>query len=237
MEITGKLALVTGGARRLGAAIVRELARAGAVPVIHYRSSQREAEALAAEVEGILIQADLSAPAEAQRLAEEVGQLPGEVAVWVNNASVLEQTPFLESDEALWGRTLQLTLLSPMTCCRIAAPRMSTGGVIINVLDVAAQQPLNGYAHHCVAKAGLQMLTRCLAVELAPTLRVCGVTPGLIDLPPDSPWRGLVDRVPLRRQGVADDIAQAVRYLAGAEYVTGTVLTVDGGLTGRTLMK
>ncbi len=113
---------------------------------------------------------------------------------------------------------------------------MVPGATIINILDVAAHQPWKGYAHHCVAKAGLHMLTRALAVELAPSVRVCGITPGLVTpLEQGSPWSGLARRVPLGREGRPEDVARAVRSLIEADYVTGTVLAVDGGLTARSI--
>ena len=235
MQVKGKLAVVTGGARRVGAAIVEALAAAGARPLVHYHRSRDAAEALAARFDGVAIGADLARPDGAAALCRGVAEVQGELAVWVNSAAALEQASFMESDDALWARTLQLTLLSPVSCCRAAAGRMVEGGVIINVLDVAAHQPWKGFAHHCVAKAGLLMLTRALAVELAPRLRVCGVTPGLVTPDEGSPWTGLARRVPLGREGSPTDVGQAVRFLVEADYVTGSVVTVDGGLTSRSL--
>lgn len=160
--------------------------------------------------------------------------MPGELGAWVNSASTFERVPFLDGDDALWERTLQLTLLAPALCARLVAPRMADGGVIINLLDVAAAQPWRGYAHHCVAKSGLQMLTRCLALELGPRLRVCGVIPGLVLPAEDTPEpqrRALLRRIPLGREGRPEDVAAAVCYLLQSDYLTGSVITVDGGLT------
>jgi len=236
VDVKGKLAVVTGGGRRVGAAIVEALAGAGARPVVHYHRSREAAEALASRWGGVALGADLSRPAGATELSEAVARLDGELAVWVNSAGVLERADFLESDDALWSRTLQLTLLAPVSCCRAAAGRMASGGVIINILDVAAHQPWKGYAHHCVAKAALLMATRALAVELAPAVRVCGISPGLVaPLEDGSPWRGLVQRVPLGREGSPADVGQAVRFLVEADYVTGSVLGVDGGLVARSI--
>lgn len=242
MEIKDKVAVVTGGARRLGRAIVESLAAAGARPVIHYHESQEAAVELARRVGGQTARADLSRPGGAGELVDQVRRLLGdrELAVWVNSAARFVRTPFLESDDDLWRETLQLVLLSPVSCIRAVAPQMARGGVIVNVLDVAAHQPWRGYAHHCVAKASLLMLTRSLALELGPELRVCGVTPGVV-LPEEGQQRmhhhsRMVERIPLGREGCAEDVARAVRYLVEADYVTGSVLAVDGGLTARSVV-
>jgi pteridine reductase len=238
MQLEGKLAVITGGATRVGRAIVEGLAEAGARPVVHYHHSAAEARELARRVGGCALQADLTQREGPGRLVEEVSTLGGELALWVNSAATFERRPFLDSDDELWERTLQLTLLAPARCSRAVAPLMVSGGLIVNVLDVAAHQPWRGYTHHCVAKAALLMLTRCLALELAPALRVCGVSPGLL-LPAEgeeeAAWSARVQRVPLGRQGSPADVAQAIRYLAEADYVTGAVLPVDGGLTVRSV--
>jgi pteridine reductase len=236
MDLRGKLAVVTGGARRVGRAIVEALAEIGAKPVIHYYRSHEEARALARATDGVIVQADLSASEGAQRLVEAVLDLNLEIAVWVNSAAGLERAPFLASDEELWRRTLQLVLLSPMSLSRLVAPHMMQGGVIINILDVAAHQVWAGYSHHCVAKAGLHMFTRCLAVELGPKLRVCGVTPGLLQtLDGQSPWPTLASKIPLGREGEPRDVGQTVKFLVESDYITGSVIAVDGGLMTRTM--
>lgn len=236
MQVKDKLAVVTGGAVRVGRALVEGLAGEGARIVIHCHESLEEARALARELDGHVVQADLSRPGGAAALADGVLALGGELAVWVNAAATFERVPFAESDDALWQRTLQLVLLSPAALVRRVAPAMVDGGVVVNVLDVAARRAWKGYAHHCVAKAGLAMLTRSLALELAPRLRVCGVSPGLI-LPPEGAEPAeldrLVRRVPLGREGRVEDIVQAVVYLVQADYLTGTVIDVDGGLGAR----
>jgi pteridine reductase len=236
--IKDKLAVVTGGARRVGRAIVEGLAGEGARVVIHCHRSRAEAEQLAREVGGLVVQADLAAPDGARELASQVkGLAPaGALAAWVNCAATFERRPFLEGDDALWADTVQLVLLSAASCIRQVAPVMAKGGVVINVLDVAAHQPWRGYAHHCVAKAALLMLTRCLALELAPDLRVCAVSPGVV-LPPEgtSPEElaQLVRRIPLARIGSPGDVAEAVRYLVRADFVSGAVIDVDGGAAAR----
>ncbi len=239
MELKDKVTVVTGGARRVGRAIVEALVDAGSTPIIHYHESRREAEALASSTGGHAVGADLSKPEGARRLVTEALQLAakcGDIAAWVNSAASFEQRTFLETDDDLWARTLQLGLLSPVSCIRQVAPRMLDGGVIVNILDVAATQAWRGYSHHCVSKAALQMLTRTLALELAPRLRVCGVTPGLV-LPPEESTeqqrRRWTSRVPLGRQGAPEDVGQAVRFVLEADYLTGSVITVDGGMSAR----
>jgi len=236
MNVRGKLAVVTGGARRVGRAIVEGLAHDGAHVVIHCHSSLDEARDLARQVGGEVVQADLAQPEGAEHLARQVLQLEGELAVWVNAAATFSRRSFLDGDDGLWRDAMQLVLLSPAAIVRRVAPTMVPGGVVINVLDVAAHQAWKGYAHHCVAKAALSMLTRCLALELAPRLRVCGISPGVVLVPDDlaAPQIDrMVGRIPMGRVGSPEDVVQAVRYLVQGDYLTGTVLAVDGGLTSR----
>jgi len=233
VELEDKLVLVTGGARRVGRAMGEALAGAGARPVVHYHRSEAEARDLARQTGGHCLQADLASSGAAARLAQEVLRLPGPLALWVNSADSFDRVPFLESTDAQWLRAMQLTLLSPMTCAREIAPHLAPGGIIINILDTAASQPWRGYAHHCVAKAALQMLTRALALELAPDVRVCGVCPGLVLPAEDMPHplqERLLERIPLGRQGSPEDVARAVLFLAQNDYLTGNVINVDGGL-------
>jgi NAD(P)-dependent dehydrogenase (short-subunit alcohol dehydrogenase family) len=236
VDLSGRLAVVTGGARRLGRALVEALAADGARPVIHYHHSRDEALALALATGGHAVHADLSAPDGPRHLIEGVRATGAEVAVWINSAATFLRAPFLDSDDDLWARTLQLSVLSPASLARAAAPLMVAGGAIINILDVAAHQPWRGYAHHSVGKAALLMLTRCLAAELAPAVRVCAISPGPL-LPPegehDPAWDALVRQLPLRRAGAASDLVAAVRFLLASEFITGVVLPVDGGMLVR----
>ncbi len=236
MDLKDKLAVVTGGARRLGRAMVEELHGRGAQVVVHYHESEAEARELSRLTGGVALGADLSTAEGAQSLVDGVLDLDMEVALWVNSAAAFQRVPFLESDEALWQQTLQLVLLSPAAMARRMAPRMMEGGAIINLLDLAGRKPWRGYAHHCVAKAALEMLTRCLALELAPRVRVCGVAPGLV-LPAEemdeAELERLERRIPLGRRGLSSDVARAVRFLAESDYQTGSVITVDGGLSLR----
>jgi len=236
VQVKDRVAVVTGGAHRVGRAIVLGLAADGARVVVHYNRSREAAEDLAGQVGGHAAQADLSHPEGAQRLTDQVLRLGGELALWVNAASTFHRRPFVDAADELWRSTLQLVVLSPASLVRRIAPAMVEGGVVVNILDVAAHQPWKGYAHHCVAKAALMMLTRALALELAPRLRVCGVSPGVV-LPSEQMDEGEADRllrrIPLGRPGDPSDVVQAVRYLVQADYLTGTVVTVDGGLTSQ----
>jgi NAD(P)-dependent dehydrogenase (short-subunit alcohol dehydrogenase family) len=237
VELKGKTVVVTGGARRVGRAIVEALASAGAIPIVHYHQSQVLALELAKAAGGIAIQADLSTPAGAVKLTDEVRMVGGELVLWVNNAASFVRAPFAEADEALWQRTLQLVLLSPARCARFAAETMVPGGLIVNVLDVAAFQPWRDFAHHCVAKAALEMLTRCLAIELAPRIRVCGIAPGPVLLPDEidpAVRERLLRRVPLGREGHPAHVAHAVCFAAANDYLTGSVIKVDGGILATT---
>jgi pteridine reductase len=228
-----KLVLVTGGARRVGRAIVEALAGVGARPLIHYHESAAEARELAARLGGVALGADLASAEGALSLAEAVLALDGELAVLVNSASRLERRRFEESDDALWQRSLELTLLAPVRLTRALAPRLRAargGALVVTILDLSAEHPWPGHAHHGAAKAALASLTRSLALELAPAIRVCGVAPGLVAPSADPAWARLVERVPLGRAGSPEDVGQAVRFLCEADYATGCVIPVDGGL-------
>lgn len=236
MELKDKVAVVTGGGRRLGQAIVEAVARAGARPVIHYHRSREAAHALAHRTGGVAVEADLSAPEGPHQLAEAVLAIGGELALWVNNAGSLHRASILEADDQLWDEALALSVRAPAILARLTAPAMIDGGLIVNITDAAAERPWPGHAPHTVAKAGLAMLTRCLAVELGPRLRVCAVSPGLVlpgeDMSAATEQR-LHRRIPLRRTGEASDVARAVLFLCENAYLTGMVLTVDGGLSQR----
>lgn len=237
MNPSGKLAVVTGGARRIGQSLVEMVASLGARPIIHYYRSREQADALAKKFNGWAIQADLSSADDAQQLVAAVAALPGELAIWVNNASGFERRKLSESDDALWQSTMQLNLLSPISVARGAAQLMGeakeTDGLIVNMLDIAAYQPWKGFAHHCVSKAGLAMATRSLAIELGPEIRVCGIVPGAI-LPSEelseTETERIVSRIPAKRRGTPSEIAQALRHLIEADYMTGSSISVDGGL-------
>ena len=239
MELRGRVALVTGGAVRVGRAVSLGLARAGARVVVHYNSSAAEAGALAREIEALgseaaLCRADLSRHEEVLRLADEAERAFGGVDVLVNNASGFPAERLDEVDGALWDDTIAVNLKAPFFLTqRIGGAMKGRGsGVIVNIADLAGLQPWTAYAAHSISKAGLVHLTRIAARALAPEVRVVGIAPGSV-LPPDDftpeDVARLVDRIPLGRIGSPDDVVDAVLYLIGASFVTGEVLVIDGG--------
>lgn len=237
---SGKVALVTGAARRVGAEIARELHRSGLKVVIHYRESAEAATALRDELlaaradSAALIRADLLDTASLPGLIEQAQALWGRLDALVNNASGFYPTPVGTIDEAQWNELIGSNLKAPLFLSQAAAPQLATRlGCIVNIADIHAERPLKGYPVYCAAKAGLVMLTKSLARELAPAVRVNAVAPGAILWPEhasDETRRAIVARTALKRQGRPCDIARAVRFLVmEAEYITGEVITVDGG--------
>lgn len=236
-----KVALVTGGAARIGAAIAEGLHAEGFNLALHYRSSYVEAEALRARLEARrpdsvrLLAADLREVKAAIKLVEEAAGGWGRLDVLINNASVFYPTPLGEATEEQWEEILATNLKAPFFLSQAAFPQLARqGGSIVNLIDVYAYRPRLGYLIYSLSKAGLVTLTRALAKEMAPQVRVNGVAPGAI-LWPKEPMgeaekRALLDTIPLRRMGQMDDIVKAVRYfVCDAPYVTGQILAVDGG--------
>lgn len=234
--------LVTGAARRLGAEITRNLHAAGCRLVIHYRRSADSAHALAAELNAlrpdsaITIAGDLTADGIPERVATAAHAAFGRLDGLVNNASDFFPTPIGDIDNAAWDALIGSNLRGPLFLSQaLAAELAARNGAIINILDVHAERPLRGYSLYCAAKAGLLGLTRALAVELAPHVRVNGVSPGAIEWPDDDQFppaerKAIVASTLLQREGHPADIAGAVRFLLlNAPYVTGQILAVDGG--------
>lgn len=239
MILSGRAALVTGGAVRLGRAISLGLARAGARVVVHYHGSEAEARSLAAEIEAMggaaaLCRADLSRPAEVRRLVDEAWSAFGGIDILINNASIFPSEGLAEVDEALWDETMAVNLKAPFFLTQGLGGRMKGrgAGVIVNLADLAGLQAWSGYAAHSIAKAGLVHLTRVAARALAPEVRVSAIAPGTV-LPPEDLTAEQVDRLAartaLRRIGSPEDVVDAVLYLVGASFVTGEVLVLDGG--------
>lgn len=238
MELSGKTALVTGGAVRVGRAISLALAGVGVRLVVHYNSSSGDADALVAQVrsdggDAVAIRADLSIGTEVERLAREAEGAFGGIDVLVNNASVFPPERLEETDEALWDHTLAVNLKAPFFLIRHLAPTLrERRGAVVNLCDLAGLQPWAAYAAHGVAKAGLAHLTRVAARSLAPHVRVNGIAPGAV-LPPESmgddELEAIARTTPLRRIGSPGDVTRALLYLLDADYVTGEVLVVDGG--------
>lgn len=239
MQIQGKTALVTGGAHRVGKAIVLALARHGANVVVNYHTAAAEAEATVAAahqlgVSALAVAADVADAAQVRAMFEQARQHLGGVDILVNSSSLFKKTPFPTQDESDWRRVTDVLLHGGFNCANAVAPGMLERGegVIINILDGAAWEPWPGFVAHCVGKAALWALTRQLAVELAPAVRVNAVSPGPVLPPPGSgPEKiaQLAERTLLRRWGTPEDVASAVTFLIGADYITGEVIVVDGG--------
>jgi pteridine reductase len=241
-SFSGKVVLVTGGAKRVGAAIARRLHREGAKLMLHYRGSEREAKSLRAELntarpESVaLVQADLLDTAGLPEIVKNTLGRFERLDALVNNASAFFPTPVGEMTPANWETLIGANLRAPLFLSQAAAPHLKkTGGAIVNITDIHADRPLKSYVIYSIAKTGLVGLTRSLARELAPEVRVNGVAPGAIVWPEDGSWDDLtrqriVSHTLLRRTGEPDDIARAVLYLlAEAPYVTGQIIAVDGG--------
>ena len=243
----GKTVLVTGAAKRVGSAIASELHRAGANVMIHYRTAQADAAALAAEFNAqrpnsaLCQQADLLDIDALSVLVEKTVAHFGRLDALVNNASSFFPTPLGTIGLADWDDLLGSNLKAPLFLTQAAAPHLTAArGTVVNITDIHAERPLAGYPLYCAAKAGLLGLTRALAIELAPHVRVNAVAPGAILWPDDgefSPFddeqrERIVAHTLLKRTGSPHDIARAVRFLIDdAAYVTGQVINVDGGRT------
>jgi len=237
--------LITGAARRVGAEIVRTLHAAGARVAIHYRSSVGDAAALAAELNAV--RADSAAAFKADLL--DVATLPALVAAvvarfgrldgLVNNASSFFPTKVGAVDTAAWDDLIGSNLKAPLFLSQAAAPHLqAAGGCIVNITDIHAERPLKGFPVYCAAKGGLLNLTRSLAIELAPAVRVNAVAPGPIEWPddevsfPPAERTAIVEHTLLKRVGQPSDIARTVKFLVfDAPYITGQVINVDGGRT------
>ncbi len=231
------LALVTGGAHRLGRAIALELARIGFAVAIHYHHSAAAAKETAAAarelgVPASLFPADLRDPAQIQALFEQVAGLPHPLKVLVNSAAVMPRGSLADISPDEWDATLGLNLRAPLLCAQQAARLMPDGGAIVNLTDTGAHKVWTAYPAYVVSKAALETLTRLLARSFAPHIRVNAVAPGLVlPGPQASPedWDRLVARLPLKRPGRVDEIAQTVAFLVQNEYITGQTVVVDGG--------
>ncbi len=234
--------LITGGAKRVGAAIARRLHGQGANLMLHYRGSEREANALRAELNAAransaaLVQADLLDVAGLAEIVRNTLNRFERLDALVNNASTFFPTPVGDMTPATWESLIGANLRAPLFLSQAAAPHLKkTGGAIVNITDIHADRPLKNYVIYSIAKAGLAGLTRSLARELGPEVRVNGVAPGAIIWPEDGSWDDLtrqriVSHTLLKRTGEPDDVARAVYYLiAEAPYVTGQIVAVDGG--------
>jgi pteridine reductase len=241
-EIADRVVLVTGGARRVGAAICRHLHQQGARILVHYHHSAAEAENLCSEFNRLrensaaALGADLLAAGALPTLAQQARARFGRVDGLVNNASTFYETPWGQVTEAAWDDLIGTNFKVPLFLAQALAPDLrQVGGSIVNIIDIHAELPLPKHVVYTAAKGGLLALTRALARELGPEVRVNGVSPGAILWPDDPAWDSaerraqVVAHTLLQRCGEPSDIAQAVGYLLSATYVTGQIIAVDGG--------
>lgn len=240
--LEGKVVLVTGAAKRVGAEIAAAAHAAGACVVVHYRSAASEAQALVESFEtarpgsALGLAADLLDPASPARLVEQVVGRFGRLDALVNNASTFFATPVGRIREQDWADLMGTNIKAPLFLSQAAAPHLrTTHGCIVNITDIHAERPLRNYPLYCAAKAALAGLTRALALELAPEVRVNGVAPGPIEWPEDATFdastrKAIIDHTLLKRCGDPSDVARAVLFLmSDAPYVTGQIVAVDGG--------
>ena len=240
-SLAGKWALVTGAGRRVGAAIGRALHQQGAGVAIHYRGSATDAAELAGELNAarpgsaLIVQADLLDTARLGSLVADVVGQAGRLDVLVNNASSFYPTPLASVTDEQWSDLMGTNLKAPLFLAKAALPHLkTTRGCIVNIVDIHALRPLRDRTIYGAAKAGLGYLTRALARDLAPDVRVNGVAPGAILWPEggvsDQMRDVVLKQIPLKRVGEPADIAACVVYLVrDAHYVTGQVIAVDGG--------
>ena len=238
--LSNKIVLITGAAHRIGATTARMLHAEGMNILLHYRNSREAAESLQAELNAIrsdsvhLIQADLHDTANLPALVEQAIQIWGRLDVLINNASSFYATPIGSVSETQWDDLIGSNLKAPFFLSQAAAPYLCQhGGCIVSIVDIHAERPLKEFPVYSMAKAGLVMLTKSLACELGPEVRVNAIAPGAILWPEnlgENEKEKIISRTFLKRQGEPEDIARAILYLIrDAGYMSGQVLTVDGG--------
>jgi pteridine reductase len=235
-----KTALITGGAQRIGAQIAQTLHSNGYNIIIHYRHSKQAAETLAQTLNAqrsdsaTIVQAELSNLDDIQALSHHIERLD----VLVNNASVFYPTAVEEANQDAWNNIMNTNLMAPFFLSQsLTAALKKNSGCIINIVDIHGERPLKNHAIYNISKAGVAMMTKTLAKELAPEIRVCGVSPGSILWPENEASLSneqknkMLNKIALGRQGDATDIANTVLFLASSTYITGQIISVDGGRT------
>jgi NAD(P)-dependent dehydrogenase (short-subunit alcohol dehydrogenase family) len=237
-SLGGKVALVTGAAKRIGRSVALRLASEGADVIVNYRGSKAEADGVVAEIadmgrRAIAVQADVAKRADVTALFAAVEKEFGKLDILVNNAGMFFSAKFEELTEEQWDTILDTNLKSQFLCSQAAAAmlRRSGQGRIINFASLGGLLAWPAYTHYCVSKAGVIMLTRCMARALAPEITVNAIAPGTISFSGDAPEiaQDFVRRAPLRRTGSPEDIDDAVIFLARSPFITGQVIVVDGG--------
>jgi pteridine reductase len=238
MNLRDRVAIVTGGGRRVGTALALALAKRGAVVAVHYNASEKGARQVVTSVtesggRADAFGADLTLPDAPDALVEDVTRRFGSLDVLVNSAAVMERTPFGETSAAQWDRIIALNLRAPFLLAQAAAPQLrKSRGAIVNIADLAAFETWPGYIPHGVSKSGVVYLTKAMARVLAPDVRVNAIAPGTVLLPED--WAKddearLNETTPLKRRGSPEDVAAALLFLLDADYITGETIIVDGG--------
>ena len=240
-SLAGRWVLITGAAKRIGATIATRLHGAGANIAIHYFASADAAEALSKQLNAkrsnsaITVQGDLRKIADLKRMTQEVINQTAGLYALINNASSFYPTPLGEVTEEQWDDLIGCNLKAPLFLSQALLPHLrKTMGIIINIVDVHSERPLKNHPVYGAAKAGLGMLTRSLAKDLGPEIRVNGISPGAILWPesgmPENIQDNIIQKIPLKRAGTPEDIAAAVLFLMrDAPYITGQILKVDGG--------
>jgi NAD(P)-dependent dehydrogenase (short-subunit alcohol dehydrogenase family) len=238
--LAGKVALVTGAAKRIGRSVALRLASEGADVIVNYRSSKANAEEVVTQIlatgrRAMAVRADVAKRTDVLALFATVEKEFGRLDVLVNNAGMFFPAKFEELSEAQWDAILDANLKSQFLCSQTAAPmlRRSGQGRIVNFASLGGLLAWPAYTHYCVSKAGVIMLTRCLARALAPEITVNAVAPGTISFPGDAPeiTQDFIRRAPMGRTGGPQDIDDAVMFLIQAPFITGQVIVVDGGRT------
>jgi NAD(P)-dependent dehydrogenase (short-subunit alcohol dehydrogenase family) len=239
-KLQGRVALVTGAGKRLGRAVALRLAEEGADVAVHYGKSGGAAGDIVREIEALgrraaAFGAELTNVTSIRTMIGAVATHFGGLDILINSAANFLETKFSETTEEIWDGSLDTNLKAPFFCAQAAAPYLgkSAKGVVINFADIGGLLGWKEFLPHSVSKAGVIMMTRILAKELAPAVRVNAIAPGTITMPGDPPeWEAdFVQRAPLKKSGRTTDITDAVMYLVTAEFVTGHVLVVDGGRT------
>jgi len=232
-----QLALVTGSAHRLGKAFALTLARKGYAVALHHRGSVDEAEKTAAEIRALgvdclPIRADLTVPEKVDFLFSLVDEMNAPLKVVVNSAAIMTSGHPRDMELRDWDAALDLNLRAPFLVAQRAAKRMTAGGLIVNISDIAAQKAWSRYPSYTVSKAGIESLTKILARSLAPTIRVNAIAPGLVlpsEIVTEAQWNQLIEKLPLKRPAAPEEITSALEFLIKNEYITGQTIVIDGG--------
>lgn len=240
---SNQVALITGAAKRIGAEVVRKLHAQGMRVILHYNSSQNAANKIIDELNAIrpdsakALQFNLLDTNQIDSFADQAAGVWGRLDLLVNNASTFYPTPLQDISIHQWDDLINVNLQAPLFLSQSCAQYLEKQhGCIINIVDIHSDRPLKGYTIYCIAKAGLGMLTKSLARELAPNIRVNGISPGAIMWPEVEDYepvhQEIIERTALKREGSPTDIADTVWFLASAaDYITGQIIAVDGGRT------